>query len=72
MKNKGRRWKRAEDALKKRLDVRYTKGYVMATSKHHPNYFTAMIWDSYFCKWEVWHCGYISAYMNPDGTFIKW
>lgn len=70
MKSKGRRWKRANDALRKHvLDDRYTKGYVMATSKRHPNYYTAMVWDSYFCKWEVHYCGYISAYMNPDGIF---
>ena len=73
MKNKGRQWKRAEDALKKiHIDkCRYKKGYVVSVSKKHPNYFTAMIFDSWENKWNVILCAYISAYMNQDGSFVK-
>ena len=70
---KGRRWKRAEDALKKiHIDkYRYKKGYVVSVSKKHSNYFTAMIFDSWENNWNMILCAYISAYMNQDGSFVK-
>lgn len=73
MKNKGRRYKRAKDALKKSVldKYEYTKGHVISVSKTHPNYFTAMVYDSLKDEWQIHLCAYLSAYMNPDGSFVK-
>lgn len=71
MNKKGRRYKRGNDAIKRFLDIRYTKGHVIYTSKKHPNYFLCRIYDSWTDKWELHYMGYISAYMNTDGSFVK-
>lgn len=65
MKNKGRLYKRAVDALKKdHLDRRYTKGYVVSVLKSQPNYFNAILWDSWSEEWIKMYCGFISAYVS--------
>lgn len=72
MNKKGRRDKRANDAMKKIcLTSRYTRGRVICTRKKHPNYFLCEIYDSWTDKWELHYTAYISAYMNADGSFIK-
>ena len=71
MKNKGIRYERATDAIKRFLDDRYTMGHVICTSKKHPNYFVCEIYDSWTDEWKLNYMGYISAYMNSDGSFVK-
>lgn len=74
MKNKGRKYKRAVDALNKihlnNSSDNCTKGYVLSTiSRKYPNFFTAMIWDDVDEEWGICHCSYISTYMHKDGSW---
>ena len=63
MKNKGRRYKRAVAAMKRYTDPmynpRYRKGYIVSTTK---KYFTALVFDSLYEKWEIHKYAYISYY----------
>lgn len=75
MKSKGRRYKRAVDALYKihlgKFSSVHSSGYVVSTSKKHPNYFKAMLWNEWEKKWELVCCSYISTYMYNDGSWVK-
>ncbi len=66
MKNKGRRHKRAVDALNKIHLGEFSscsKGYVLSTSKNHPNYFTAMLWNDWGKRMDsLLLCIYLNVY----------
>lgn len=71
--HKGRRWKRAEYAMRKihlkserNPGSNYDKGYVMNVVKSHPKWFIAMMHDEVFDKWFKVYCMYRSTYYKVD------
>lgn len=73
MKAKGRRYKMAEDSVKRSLkgDLEYTAYRNIQTSKKHPNYFYVEKYNCWKNEWIPCHQAYISTYINSEGSFVK-
>lgn len=73
MKNRGRNYKRANDAVKRLKKVGfYEKDFecrVVNVSRNHPNYFTAICRNGKDGEWYNCCIAYESAYMYPNGDF---